>query len=44
MTGVVILDDDSAARVRWQAQTRKRYLDESPRRLAFQRDFIQAHG
>lgn len=44
MTGVVILDDDPAARVRWQAQTRKRYLDEAPRRLAFQRDFTQAHG
>lgn len=44
MTGVVVLDDDPAARVRWQAQTRKRYLDEAPRRQAFQRDFARAHG
>ena len=44
LTGVVLLDDDPTARVRWQADTRKRYLDEAPRRAAFQRDFVAAHG
>lgn len=29
--GVLLLDDDPPARVRWQADTRKRYLDEKPR-------------
>lgn len=31
MHGVVLFEDDPAARVRWQAQTRKRYVDELPR-------------
>lgn len=44
LTGVVVLDDDPVSRVRWQADTRKRYLDEAPRREAFRRDFVQAHG
>ena len=44
LTGVVVLDDDPARRVRWQADTRKRYLDEAPRREAFRRDFVRAHG
>jgi predicted nucleotidyltransferase len=44
LTGVVVLDDDPAGRVRWQADTRKRYLDEAPRREAFRRDFVRAHG
>ncbi|MFU8841637.1 MAG: type VII toxin-antitoxin system MntA family adenylyltransferase antitoxin [Nitriliruptoraceae bacterium] len=44
LTGVVVLDDDPVSRVRWQADTRKRYLDEAPRRAAFRRDFVQAHG
>jgi predicted nucleotidyltransferase len=42
--GVVVLDDDPAARVHWQADTRKRYLDEAPRREQFLRDFLAAHG
>lgn len=28
LTGQVVLDDDPVARVRWQAETRKRHLDE----------------
>ena len=44
LTGVVVLDDDPVRRVRWQADTRKRYLDEAPRREAFRRDFVRAHG
>lgn len=28
----------------WQADTRKRYLDESFRRDRFRRDFVRAHG
>ena len=44
MDGVLVLDDDPPARVRWQADTRKRYLDEAPRRDRFRRDFIAAHG
>ena len=44
MEGVVVLDDDPAARVHWQADTRKRYLDESFRRERFRRDFVAAHG
>lgn len=44
MTGVVVLDDDPPARIRWQADTRKRHLDETFRRTRFQRDFVRAHG
>lgn len=44
MEGVVVLDDDPAARVHWQADTRKRYLDESFRRERFRLDFVAAHG
>jgi uncharacterized protein len=44
MTGVVVLDDDPSARIRWQADTRKRHLDEAFRRERFRRDFVQAHG
>lgn len=44
MTGVVVLDDDPAARIRWQADTRKRHLDEAFRRERFRRDFVRAHG
>ena len=32
------------ARIRWQADTRKRYLDEAIRREQFRRDFVRAHG
>lgn len=42
--GEVVLDDDPVLRVRWQADTRKRYLDEAVRREAFRRDFVRAHG
>ncbi len=44
MTGIVILDADPPTRVRWQAETRKRYLDEEFRRRQFRRDFARAHG
>jgi uncharacterized protein len=44
LTGVVVLDDDPGERVRWQADTRKRYLDEAFRRERFRRDFVHAHG
>lgn len=44
MTGVVLLDDDPPQRIRWQSQTRKRYLDEAGRREQFRRDFVAAHG
>lgn len=44
MEGVVILDDDPRARIRWQADTRKRYLDEEFRRERFRLDFVRAHG
>lgn len=43
MTGLVVLDDDPPARVRWQADRRKRYLDEAFRRRQFRRDFVRAH-
>jgi predicted nucleotidyltransferase len=44
LEGVVVLDDDPPARVRWQADTRKRHLDEAWRRGRFRRDFVAAHG
>lgn len=44
MTGVVVLDDDPPRRIRWQAETRKRHLDEAFRRERFRRDFVAAHG
>lgn len=44
MTGRVVLDDDPAARIRWQACTRKRHLDEAFRRRRFREDFVRAHG
>ncbi len=44
MTGIVVLDDDPPRRIRWQAETRKRHLDESFRRDRFRRDFMRAHG
>ncbi|MFA9430748.1 HepT-like ribonuclease domain-containing protein [Egicoccus sp. AB-alg2] len=43
LTGLVILDDDPAARVRWQADTRKRHLDEAFRRQRYRDDFVRAH-
>jgi predicted nucleotidyltransferase len=44
LTGVVVLDDDPPRRIRWQAETRKRYLDEAGRRERFRQDFTAAHG
>lgn len=40
--GVVVLDDDPRSRVRWQADTRKRHLDEAFRRERFRQDFVRA--
>ncbi len=42
LAGVVILDDDPAARVRWVADTRKIWLDERPRFEAAHRTFLEA--
>ncbi len=42
LEGVVILDDDPAARVRWVADTRKIWLDERPRFEAAHRTFLEA--
>lgn len=44
LLGQIVLDDDPVQRIRWQAATRKRYLDEVFRREAFRRDFVRAHG
>lgn len=44
LTGEVVLDDDPVQRIRWQADTRKRHLDEAFRRDRFERDFVAAHG
>lgn len=44
LEGVVVLDDDPPRRIRWQADTRKRHLDEAFRRRRFQEDFRRAHG
>lgn len=44
LTGAVVLDDDPPRRIRWQADTRKRHLDEAFRRERFRRDFVAAHG
>lgn len=44
LTGRVVLDDDAVQRVRWQATTRKRHLDEAFRRERFREDFVRAHG
>lgn len=38
--GVLLLDDDPPARVRWQALTRRVYLDEQPRVEQARRDFV----
>lgn len=42
--GVLLLDDDPPLRVRWQADTRKRFADERFRREQYRRDFLTAHG
>lgn len=44
--GVLLFDDDPAARVRWQADTRQRFFDEAYRRRWIARDVLHAaaHG
>lgn len=44
LAGVVVLDDDPPRRIRWQAETRKSYLDEAVRRERFRLDFVAALG
>lgn len=38
--GILLLDDDPPARVRWQAQTRLIYLDEEDRQRRLDRVFL----
>jgi predicted nucleotidyltransferase len=40
--GRLLLEVDPAARVRWEATTRKIYLDEQPRLEQARRDFVEA--
>jgi len=40
--GRLLFEVDAAARVQWEATTRKIYLDEQPRRDQARRDFAQA--
>lgn len=42
LKGRMLFDDDPAARVRWQATTRKRYLDEQLRQERLHRVFVAA--
>lgn len=42
LRGELLFEDDPAARVRWEAQTRKIYLDEQPRIRQARRDFATA--
>lgn len=41
LDGELLFDDDPPLRVRWQATTRKIYLDERPRQQQVQRDFLE---
>lgn len=41
--GRLLFERDPAARVAWEATTRKLYLDELPRRDQARRDFARAH-
>jgi predicted nucleotidyltransferase len=41
MWGRLLFDDDPPARVRWQAQTRKLFLDEEPRQELLDRIFFK---
>lgn len=43
MWGVLLFDDDPAARVEWQATTRKIYLDEEPRQREIDRIFFRSN-
>jgi len=40
--GLLILDADPVARVRWEANTRKIYFDELPRIARAHRDYLEA--
>ena len=40
--GALLFEDDPAARVRWEAATRKVYLDEAPRRDRARADYAEA--
>lgn len=40
----VAFEEDPRASIRWQADTRKRHLDEAFRRERVRRDFARAHG
>lgn len=42
MHGVLLFEDDAPARVRWQATTRKIYLDELPRVERSRREFLES--
>lgn len=42
--GVLLFDDDPPRRVAWQADTRKRYLDDRFRADRMRADFVTAHG
>jgi predicted nucleotidyltransferase len=42
LRGVLLFDDDPAARVRWLATTRKIYLDELPRIERSRREFLES--
>jgi uncharacterized protein len=44
LRGVLLFDDDSPARVAWEATTRKLYADEQPRIAQSRRDFARARG
>lgn len=41
--GILLFEDDPAERVRWEATTRKIYLDEKPRIDQARRDWLAAH-
>lgn len=43
MYGRLLFEGDPAARVAWEATTRKIYLDELPRRDQARKDFVEAH-
>lgn len=42
LDGVVLFEDDAAARVRWVANTRKIWLDERPRFERAHREFLES--
>ena len=42
LEGIVLFEDDPAARVRWVATTRKIWLDERPRFERAHREFLEA--